>query len=283
MFKNLNPGSLGHNLPFDQTVTLAKKHGFSGVDLDLGYLGQIRQAQSLQAAHDWFSATGLRPGAISVGAKWREGDSEADFEASLGQVKSDAQLAQALGCTRATTWMMPGSNKHPFRQHWALVAPRLMRVAELVGEHGLAFGIEFVGPATLRAKFKYDFIHTMDAMRTFCAEIGKTSNNTGLLLDCFHLYTAKGLNSDINFLDPQEVVYVHVNDAKAGRTEETQIDQEREMVGATGVIDIRGFFDALKRIGYDGPVAVEPFNQAVRDMPAEDAIRLTSQALDRVM
>lgn len=218
-----------------------------------------------------------------MGAKWRESDSDTDFEASLAQLKSDASLAQTMGCTRSFTWMMPASNKLNFYEHWNLIVPRLTKVANILADHGLMFGLEFVGPPTIRANFKYDFVHTMDAMRAFCAVVGQANGNVGLLLDCFHLYTSKGLNSDIHFLDAKEVVYVHVNDAKAGRTEEQQIDNEREMVAATGVIDIKGFMAALRKIGYDGPITVEPFNKAVKEMSSDAAVRLTSESLDKVM
>ncbi len=283
MFKNLNLGALGHSVPFDQTVSLAKQYGFAGVDPDLGYLGAMAKSQSVQAAKDWFASTGLKIGGIGVAAKWRESDSDADFEASLAHLKNDAALAQALGCTRSTTWVMPGSNKLNFYEHWNLIVPRLTKVANILARHGLALGFEFVGPATTRANFKHDFVHTMDAMRAFCAVVGKDNGNVGLLLDCFHLYTSKGLNSDIHFLDAKEVVYVHVNDAKVGRTDEQQLDQEREMVAATGIIDIKGFMTELRKIGYDGPVTVEPFSKSVREMTPEAAAKLTSESLDRVM
>jgi sugar phosphate isomerase/epimerase len=283
MYKNLNPGALGHNVSFDKTVAFAKHYRFPGVDLDLGYLSNLVREHSLQAAKDWFVATGLRAGAIGVNVKWREADSDADFEASLGQLREDAALAQTLGCTRGYTWMMPGSNKLTFSEHWNLAASRLKKVARVLADHGIAFGLEFVGPATIRSNFKHDFIHTMDAMRGFAAVVGADTDNVGLLLDCFHLYTCQGFNSDIKFLDPKEVVYVHVNDAKADRTAEQQIDNEREMVGATGVIDIKGFFDGLRHIGYDGPVTVEPFNKPIREMTAEAAIKFTSESLDKVL
>lgn len=283
MFKNLNPGALGHNIPFEQTVELAKKYSFPGVDLDLGFLGKIAREQSVQAAQDWFAATGLKPGAIGVGAKWRESDSDADLDASLVTLAADAKLAAALGCTRSTTWIMPASNKLNFYEHWNLVVPRLKKVARVLADNGLSFGLEFVGPATLRANFKYDFIHTMDSLRALAAVINTETGNVGMLLDCFHLYTAQGLNSDLKFLDQKEIVYVHLNDGKAGRSAAEQIDNEREMVAATGVIDIQGFMTALRDIGYDGPVTVEPFNKAVREMTPEAAIKFTSESLDKVM
>lgn len=283
MFKNLNPGALGHSISFDQTCALAKQYGFAGVDLDLSYLGKLAKERSLQAAQEWFARTGLRSGAIGLSARWRESDSDSAFEDSLDKMVEEANLAAALGCTRCTTWVIPGSNTLDFYRHWALIVPRLQRVARMLKDNGLSFGMEFVGPATLRVKFKYDFVHTMDGMRALAAAISQDTHNTGLLLDAFHWFTAYASVRDIEFLDPREIVYVHVNDAVSGRSADDQIDQEREMVGATGVIDIHGFISALKAIGYDGPVTVEPFNKTIREMPAEQAIKLTSEALDEVL
>jgi sugar phosphate isomerase/epimerase len=280
VFKNLNLGALGHSAPFDQAVALAKAHGFAGIDPDLGYLGKLASEKSVQAASDWFAATGLKPGAIGVSAKWREGDSDEAFQASLAQAKSEAALAAALGCTRCTTWVMPASNTLTFRAYWALANKRLGAVARVLGEHGISLGLEFIGPATLRKQFKHAFVHSMDAMLGFAAATGP---NVGLLLDCFHWYTAHGTIDDLHKLSVDDVVYVHVNDARAGRGPDEQMDLERDMVGATGVIDIAGFMGAVRAIGYAGPVTVEPFSADVKAMSAADAAAYTSRSLDKVM
>ena len=66
MYKNLNMGALGHNVPFDEVVKLAQRHHFAGVDLDLTYLAALNQSQGLQQAKAWFAATGLRASAFGV-------------------------------------------------------------------------------------------------------------------------------------------------------------------------------------------------------------------------
>jgi sugar phosphate isomerase/epimerase len=281
MFKNLNPGALGHALPFDQTCAFAKQYNFGGVDLDMGYLANVARTQSLDAAKAWFAQTGLRPGSFGLNVAWRDRDSEQAYVESLPAFIEDVKLAAALGCQRCATWVMPRSDTHTFQQHFALMVRRLRPVAEILHAYDMWLGLEFVGPDTLRVGHAYDFVHTMDGMRAVGAAIG--TGNVGLLLDCFHWYTAHGTINDIELLPPQEVVYVHVNDAKAGRSADEQIDNERDMVGATGVIDIAGFFGALKKIGYDGPVTVEPFSNVVRQMTPEQAIAATSAALDQTM
>ena len=56
----------------------------------------------------------------------------------------------------------------------------------------------------------------------------------------------------------------------------------RDLPGATGVIDIATFLNALQHIGYDGPVMVEPFSERVRAMEREEAVAATAAALGRV-
>ncbi len=281
MFKNLNPGALGHALPFDQTCTLARRYNFSGVDLDLSFLGQMVQTQSLQAAKEWFSGTGLRAGAFGLNVSWREKDTERTYAESLARLINDTRLAIEFGCTRCTTYLMPRSDQLPYREHFTLLERRLRPVADILKAYGVWLGLEFVGPWTLRQGHRYDFIHTMDGLRALAAAIG--TGNVGLLLDAFHWYTSHGTLDEIESLPAEEVVYVHVNDARSGRSADEQIDGERDLVGATGVIDIAGFFGALKHIGYDGPVTVEPFSEAVRKMTPEQAIAATSSALDQTM
>ncbi len=278
MFKNLNLGALGHRAPFDEACALARAHGFLGIDLDLGDLKRRARATSASAAREWFLSHGLKPGAAFCSARWREDDDDAAFDASLAHQAEEAALAASVGCTRSATWVMPASNTLDFRAHWALVTSRLSRVARVLDEHGMRLGLEFIGPATLRSQFKYGFVHSMDAMLGLCAAIGP---NVGLLLDCFHSYTAHATADDLTKLSNADVVYVHVNDAVAGRGPDGQVDHEREMVTATGVIDIAAFIRALRTMGYDGPVTVEPFNARVKSMPVAEAVALTSASLDK--
>ena len=56
----------------------------------------------------------------------------------------------------------------------------------------------------------------------------------------------------------------------------------RRLPGETGIIDIIGFLRALKRIGYDGPVTPEPFDEKLRRMPIREAILKTSKAVNKV-
>lgn len=279
MYKNLSMAALGHTVSFDEAVELAKKHDFSGIELDLGYLAALGP----EGASDLLGIAGLRPGGFWLRAAWRETDSESEFVESLRLVEADVELAAALDCKRCLTRVEPRSERLDFYQHFDLVVPRLIRVAEMLAPHGIMLGFEFAGPSTLRTSGHKDFVHTLDGARTFAASIGMHSLNTGVLVDSFHWYTSGGSLNEIEHLDHQEVVSVYLNDAVATRSIDAQLDHERELVGSTGVIDISGLLAALRTIGYLGPLTVAPFNSAIQAMSPDAAVGAASAALDRVL
>jgi sugar phosphate isomerase/epimerase len=108
------------------------------------------------------------------------------------------------------------------------------------------------------------------------------TGNVGLLLDIWHLYTSYGTNDQVRELRNDDVVVVHINDAPAGVAVDEQIDNVRALPGETGVLDITGFLQALRAIGYDGPVTAEPFSQRVRELAPEAAVRETAAAVQKV-
>jgi len=277
MFKNLSCHALGHKpSSFEETVQLAAEFGFAGVDPDLAYARE----KGIAATKDLLARHKLKLGGFSLSVKWREADSDTVFADSLEPFIKDCRTAAELGVTRCATWVMPCSDALTYKEHFDFFVSRIRPIAQILKGYGQSLGLEFIGPRTLRASRKHGFIHTMDGMRAAAATIN--TGNIGILLDSFHWHTAEATVSDIEQLDVSEVVYVHVNDAVAGVSVTEQLDNKRELPG-NGVIDLKGFFGALKKIGYSGPVTAEPFNQTIRDMKISDAVKATSAALDKVM
>lgn len=274
MFKNLNCGAIGQKASFEEAVALAAEFGFGGVDIDLKYA----QEKGPDAVKALLAKHGLRAGAFGFGIKFRDGDSEAAWAETLGELARQAPLAAACGCTRCATWVPPASDVTPFRVNLKRFIDRIKPAAEVLAAHGISVGLEFIGPRTLRAGKKHGFLYTMDGMRAATAQIGP---NAGLLLDCWHWYTCQSTVTDLEQLTAEEVVVVHLNDAPKGIAVNDQVDNKRELPAATGVIDIKGFLGALKKIGYDGPITVEPFNQAIREMSVKDAVKATAASLDK--
>ena len=104
----------------------------------------------------------------------------------------------------------------------------------------------------------------------------------GVLLDGWHWYTARATAPDITQRMAGKVVVVHVSDAPADRDIDEQIDTDRALPCATGVIDAKTFMRCLAQINYDGPVSAEPF-MPFDGMNAGEVAATVSLSMDKIM
>ena len=273
MFPNLSPGAIGVRANMEESVKLAAAAGFKGVDVGLAEA----QSYGIERTKDLFTSNGLLMGGTGLPVEFRKDDKT--FNDGLRELPQWAEIAEKLGCTRFNTWVLPGSNEMPFQEHFQLLRNRFRECALILRDHGHRLGLEFIGPKTLRSRFTHQFVYTLPGMLELCDAIG--TGNMGLLLDCWHWYTSRGTLEQITSLKPEQVVYVHVNDAPAGIERDEQIDNVRAMPMETGVIDLPGFLKGLEEIGYDGPVTPEPFKKELADCAPTEAVRLTAEAMKK--
>jgi sugar phosphate isomerase/epimerase len=273
MFKSLSPGAIGVKVgSLAEGLALAARHGFEGYHFGIGEAAQLGAAQ----AADLAAAAEVRLSAWGFPVNFRGG--EADWRRDLEALPALAKVAGQLGVRRTATWIMPCSDELTYEENFKFHAARLKPAAAILAEEGIHLGLEYIGPRTLWSSKKHPFAHTMAQMGELCRAVGA---NVGFLLDAWHWYTAGETAADLERLSPQQAVDVHVNDAP-DRPRDEQVDNVRTLPGETGVIDIAGFLGALKKIGYDGPVMVEPFSERVRQMPPEEACAATAAALNKV-
>jgi sugar phosphate isomerase/epimerase len=128
-----------------------------------------------------------------------------------GNLTTWAQTMQRARMTRFCTWLSSSDNRLTYLQNFKLHTRRIGEVATLLGDHGISFGLEYVGPKTGWTRGKYPFIHTMATMKELIAEVAKP--NLGLLFDSWHWYNAGDTVEDILTLQNKDVVAVHLNDA----------------------------------------------------------------------
>ena len=265
MFKNLSAGAIGiHNYSLEQTIKLAKAHGFSGVDFSIQEAATYADDNGIDALKALFTNHDIQPGAWGPPVDWR-GDSWAD---DVKQLPKYAEVAVQIDALRASTWCPPSSIDREFDENFAWHVERFTPIAEALKPHGIRFGIEFIGPQTMRPSDQHDFIYTMDGMLDLCKAIG--TGNVGLLLDAWHLYTSGGSLGDLDKITNADVVNVHVNDAPEGLTMSEYQDLDRRLPMETGVMPLAGFMQKLSAMGYDGPITAEPFSKRVNSIDDPD-------------
>jgi len=273
---DLVPGMIGVSLPFPRLIELAADHGFESVAPDAGYLAG-RSDDELGELRDTMEAKGLRFGAAGLPVDFR--GAEDSFQTGLERLPSFAATLQRAGVTRVGTWLSPNNEELTYLSNFERHARRLRQIAEVLEAHELRFGLEYVGTKTLWTAARHPFVHTMAETKELIAAIDRP--NVGFVLDSWHWYTAGETADDLRALTNDDVVACDINDAPAGVPVEAQIDNQRELPAATGVIDIKSFLNALIEMGHDGPVRAEPFNAELNRLPDERAIFRAAEAMKR--
>jgi sugar phosphate isomerase/epimerase len=276
MSLHLSCGALGIKASPAEAIDYAARFGFDSVDADGAYLEALPPSD-LAALLDRMRAKKVEWAIAGFPVEFRKDD--AAFAASMKTFPAFAAGLQRAGVKNVTTWISPASSEHTYLDNLYTHARRLRDAAGVMQDHGLRFGLEYVGPKTLWSAQRFPFVHTMAEMKDLIGEIGQP--NVGFVLDSWHWYTSGEKKRDLLALKAEQVVSVDLNDAPAGIPVEQQVDNHRELPAATGVIEIASFLGGLKEIGYAGPVRVEPFNEAVRRMTPEHAIAAAKAALDK--
>lgn len=273
MFASFNPGHVGITANLREGLALAERHGFGGYDAQLAALHEEITAHGAAAVRELFIQHGLRIGAWNLpfmpyqvtDAEWRDW---------LRQLPPLLAGARAVGALRAGMWIMPGSDDREFDANFGFHIARFQPIAEMLGEHGIRLGLEFIGPETTLRKFRHPFVRSVASIIQLARAIG---SNCGLLLDAWHWHCAGGTRADLRGLTCDLLVHVHVDDAPAGVPRADLIDNRRKLPCTTGVIDIDGFMQALADAGYDGPVTAEPFDPEISVLPTEESAARTAK------
>jgi len=274
----LSPGLIGVKANLKESIDLAARFGFEAIEPVAGELGSMSD-DALKQLRDSMKSKKIVWGATSISSPFARSDD--DFKGVLGKLPDVAAAMQRVGARRVATWVLPGENKLTYLENFRRHAKRVREIARIFGDHDLVFGLEYVGPRTSWSRSRFPFIHTLREMRELIAETG--CKNVGLLLDSWHWYTAGETPGDLNTLRNEDIVAVHLNDAPSGVAIDQQVDNRRTLPAATGVIDIGAFFNALIAVGYDGPVAAEPFDNSLRELPPEQAVQRTSEAIKKAL
>ena len=276
MYKGFSSGLLGFGgRKIEDDIPLAVKYGYEGILIDI----KAESKRDPLQFKELLEKNKLKNGGFGLPVEFRK--SEEAFEEGMKTLPDYCDFAQKTGSSRCFTWIMPSSDTLDYKSNFELHKTRLCRAAKVLEDHGIRFGLEFVGPPSSRKGKKYEFIYNLDTLNELINAIG--TSNMGYLLDAYHWDLAGQSYEDFKKIPGKEqVVLVHINDAPKGVAPEEQQDLVRELPGATGVLKIADFFKGLIELKYDGPVYIEPFYAPFKTMPFEDALKAAKTAMDKV-
>ena len=279
MFVSLN-GSVTRGLSGADRARLAAKLGYGGVDWDLG----PAKTAGVDATRALFSELRITPTIVNLpmARPLPFGGEDAAFQDALKQLADDAAFCAAIGCDRMMV-VLPASTTQPKEDQLKLVRDRFSAIAPVLQKSHVRLGLEFLGPLYFRAGRaggppSTPFIWNLPDTVALAKQCGP---NIGAILDAWHWHHSGGTTSDIVDAGASRIVHVHISDAKPAAPEDVR-DNQRFMPGE-GVIDLIGFLQALKKIGYAGGISPEPLGRVPPEMSAEDAARLALETTQSVM
>ena len=273
---DLCPGRIGVQASQAETIQLAGEFGFTSVQPFAETVGLASDTER-EAFRQMLKERNLVWGAADLPVPLNR--DEESFQAAIARLPDIARGLQKAGVTRISTWLDPRHASLTYRANFDRHVRWIREIATIFKEHDMRLGLEYVGTKTLWTQQKYPFIHTMAESKELFDAVG--TGNVGFVLDSWHWTMAEESVSDVRSLSNEEIVAVDLNDAPGGIPLDQQLDGRRGLPASTGVIDLRGFLQALVDINYDGPVRAEPFDQQLNAMDDEIAVEKTAAAMKK--
>lgn len=246
--------------PFDfrDRVVAAAKAGFTGMGFWHADLDHVRQKRTLQEMKQILDDHGIVHIEIEFLLDW--------FLDGERKKKSDEQRQKLLEACEVL-------HAHHLKVgdffHEPCPMPRLMEsFAALCAEaakYGVPIGFELMPFAMV------------DSLRDSLTMIeGAGTKNGGLCFDLWHIAKLRIPHAEISKIPPQYVVSVELNDGtfEAPWSLHEDTVNHRRFCGE-GEFDVRGFIEAMRGLGYQGPWGIEVLSEDARKWPLE---RMTAHA-----
>jgi sugar phosphate isomerase/epimerase len=254
MYTNLNPRTMGlnhHN--FASLLTAAYKNGFKGIEVPSG---AFEKPEAARDAAKRMNDLGMHFGLIMAPCDMYKVDDDA-FGKALLTFGRWAELASIAGCTRAFNHIWPGNDERAYDENFEWHIKRLTAIYKVLNDHDIRYGLEFMGPKTVRDGFKHEFIHSLIGIISLVNEVDA---RIGFVFDTFHWYCSGSNSDDLHFVahHPDRIINLHLADANGSYSWEDQIDNQRAMPKENGIIDVISMLRLLDQSGYNGPVIIEP-------------------------
>jgi sugar phosphate isomerase/epimerase len=288
MFVSLPPWAVARNVGWPEQARLAARVGYKGIDWAFG----PARTAGVDATKGLLAELGIVPTITNLPMQNPLGGEDAAFDAQLPKLAEDAAFCRGIGCRRVQLVLSAVTvNGQSKDERWALVQRRLSAIGGVLAKHEVSLSLEFLGPLMFRRARQrpgapppdpaappppppVPFVWTLPETLRLCEASGP---NVGVTLDAWHWFHSNGTVADIRAAKASRILHIHVSDAKPMPPEDVQ-DNMRHLAGE-GVIDLVGFFQALKAIGYQGGVAPETIGPRIPDgMPPEESAKLALDA-----
>ncbi len=159
------------------------------------------------------------------------------------------KIAQAIGCPSVIVVPSPLPDRDlPWADIFAEYVEVLRDLSDIARLYQIKLSFEFLG-------FGWCSVRTPRAAFEIIQKVDRA--NVGLTIDAAHFFGGGGQMSELDQLDPSRIFAFHLDDLED--TPKEAIRDDTRLLPGLGMVPLDEICKRLKRIGYDGPCAVELF------------------------
>jgi 2-keto-myo-inositol isomerase len=252
----------------ESDVAVTAHAGFKALELWAVKVDRYLASHSLSDLNGLFVNHDIRPLALnSIEFIAFRGSEYAMIQARLHEL---GKIAQAIGCPTVIVVPSPLPDRN---LSWADVLTEYVKVlhdlSSIASRYRIKLSFEFLG-------FGWCSVRTPRAAFEIIQKVDR--DNIGLTIDAAHFYGGGGQMSELDQLDPGRIFAFHLDDLED--TPKEAIRDSTRLLPGLGVVPLNDICASLKRIGYDGPCAIELFRPEYWDWdPLVLAIKAREAAL----
>lgn len=252
---------------YDFEVDIASYHaaGITHMEFWIDKLDRYMEHHELAEVHDLLSSHDLTMVAALCLVEIMLKDVTAERE-QFAEFKRRLVLCRDLGCP--VMIFIPENPDTVTRELYPVMERNLRRACEVAAEHNVSLALEFLQGNRL--------VSTLATAKKIVRNVDHP--NLGLLLDLSHFWMGRSDVADLEDLDKQELLLVHVDDMERFEPE-FLTDHDRTFPGKGRGID-RHILPAIEATGYDGFYSLELFNRRIWAKPIDEIVAESVQSFD---
>lgn len=278
MFRCLGSAALGLSGRQSELIELALSNGFKGLDLDIVEFAAMVKSTDLAKARRFIDSAKLKLGTFELPFDW-QGD-EPTYRVGLSQLPELAKLAAEVGCKRAVTTLLPGSDERPLHQNFDFYRRRLLELAGVLEPLGITLAVGFEPACDRREGFAFEFIYDFDTLSMLMSMA--PSKTLSFVIDTWNIVAGGASLESLKRLSVDKVGAVYLADAIESLPAKQWPRSNRVLPGETGLIDNQEVLTWLAEIGYDGPVYPAPEPATLAGQRRDVIVKSAGEKLDTI-
>lgn len=248
----------------EEKLRAAAEAGYAGVEIfDTDFVASPLSAAKVRALLDELGLACL----LYQPLRDFEGMPEPHRTRAFARARQKFDVMRILGCDRLLLCSNTSPLSSPDRDR---IVADFRALGDLAAEYGITVGYEALAWG----------LHVDDHRDVWSIVQAVDHPNIGILLDSFHSLARNIPSDSIRAIDPAKLVFVQLADAPRLDMGHLYWSRHFRNLPGQGNLDLTGYVAEILRLGYQGPLSLEIFNDRFRANSARMVARDGIRALD---